>query len=745
MYLIRIKYLLVTCVLMTGECTIAQNEVSRIDSLHNTLSQVDGAARFDVLFELFRLSLGSDMEIARGYAIEASQVAKQIGDTLSIVRSFNALGHVTKELGYPRLSIPYFEQALALARVNNYRSQIMYLLNNLGIANERSANYAKALDYYLESLRIREADLDTASISVALNNIGVLYQSMGDFENSLLYFQRNYDLLKTSKEPDLQLCLINLADVSNSLGKFDQSKKYLSEAFAFCTANLSNCSNSDIARAHNTLGYTYLSTSEFVTAEKEFQVAAALYTELKHPDRTDSYHALALTHYEMGDWDGAIERLTVAQKLAEEMEIPKYRLKNYQLFADIYTAKKDFKRASEYQRRYIELNDEIYNADLIKNIALVQAEHQEAENLRAIAARDQEIINRDEILNFQKKQFLFLGSIAALVTVSAIFFYRAQRKQAKTNAQLEKVNHELEAAQRTIEHKNQELIKNNTELDSHVKARTRELYNSNEAYKKVNEELDNFIYKTSHDIRGPLSSLKGITHLAIREAKEETVVEYLNKLDITADKLNKILTRLQIINQINHANLNPDLIDFNSMVEEIMAVERKRGIPPRMAVNIQITPGIIIFSDKALLQIVLENLIDNAIKFYNDSDRKEPFVNVTISGSDDGVTIKVLDNGIGMRNIKQNEVFRMFVRASERSETGGIGLYLAKLSTEKLGGSIDLNVTADEYTEFLVTLPPDLRSIISVREEKEKELVVERIKLQQRELASAQQKSAKGK
>jgi signal transduction histidine kinase len=395
---------------------------------------------------------------------------------------------------------------------------------------------------------------------------------------------------------------------------------------------------------------------------------------------------------------------------------------------------------------YITLNDEIYNADLIRNIALVQAEHQEAENLRTIAARDQEITDRDKVLNFQKKQFLFLGVIAALVTVLAAVFYRAQKRQARSNAQLEKVNYELEAAKRTvevakrtIENKNQELEISNAELDSHVKERTRELYNSNEAYKKVNEELDNFIYKTSHDIRGPLTSLKGITHLAIREARETSIIDYLNKLELTADKLNKILTRLQIINQINHASLSPDLIDFNTMVEEILAIERKRGIPKRLTINTQIQPGIILFSDKEMLQIVLENLIDNAIKFYNDSDRKEPFVNVTITGDDNGAIIKVLDNGIGIKNIKPNEVFRMFVRASERSETGGIGLYLAKLSTEKLGGTIDLNVTAEQHTEFVVTLPPDLRSIIAAREEKERGLMLDRLKLQQKEFSNSEQ------
>jgi signal transduction histidine kinase len=712
-----------------------------VDSLRAVLPNVERMDRFNVLFELFRISLSKDLKDAESYANEANQIAIVERDTLSIVKSYNALGFIKKEAGHHRLAITYFEKALTLARKNGYKAQVKFLLNNLGLSNALSANYAKALDYHLESLKLREVDNDTVAILVALNNIGVLYQDLEDYENALTYYKRNYDLnMISSKQHDFELSLINLADINNSLARYGQAKKYVEEFFNYCN-DTKNCDNREIAFAHNALGLAYLNSGEYTNAENEFFIAMKLFADLKVPEYANAYYSLALVRYKMNDWQGALEKLTMAQRLAEELEIPKYRLKNYQLFSDIYTQKKDFQRATEYQKMYIALNDEIYSADLIKNIALVQAEHQEAENLRTIAARDQEIINRDEVLNLQKKQFLFLGVIAALVTVLAIVFYRAQRRQARSNELLEKVNYQLEAAQRTIERKNHELVKSNMELDHHVKDRTRELYNSNEAYKKVNEELDNFIYKTSHDIRGPLTSLKGITHLAIREAKDESVVEYLNKLDLTADKLNKILTRLQIINQINHANLNPDLIDFTSMVDEILAVERKRGIPPRMAINIEIAPGIILFSDKALLQIVLDNLIDNAIKFYNDSDRKEPFVNVTIVGSSEGVVIKVLDNGIGLRNIKQNEVFRMFVRASERSETGGIGLYLAKLSTEKLGGNIELNVTAEEYTEFVVTLPPDLRIILSMREEKERELRMERLKLQQRELESTQQNS----
>jgi signal transduction histidine kinase len=78
---------------------------------------------------------------------------------------------------------------------------------------------------------------------------------------------------------------------------------------------------------------------------------------------------------------------------------------------------------------------------------------------------------------------------------------------------------------------------------------------------------------------------------------------------------------------------------------------------------------------------------------------------------------------VGIAQMDREKIFQMFVRASERSETGGIGLYLAKLATEKLGGDINLISTDEKYTEFIVRFPPDLGAIIERRKLEKKERV----------------------
>ena len=135
-------------------------------------------------------------------------------------------------------------------------------------------------------------------------------------------------------------------------------------------------------------------------------------------------------------------------------------------------------------------------------------------------------------------------------------------------------------------------------------------------------------------------------------------------------------------------------------------LEKKKGLPPELKINTDIDPTARIESDKELVRIVLENLIDNAIKFYNDSERVDSFMNIHISPvENDGVKVRVIDNGIGISESSPGKLFQMFSRASERSETGGIGLYITKTATEKIGGKVGLLTTPEGYTEFYVIFP----------------------------------------
>jgi signal transduction histidine kinase len=187
--------------------------------------------------------------------------------------------------------------------------------------------------------------------------------------------------------------------------------------------------------------------------------------------------------------------------------------------------------------------------------------------------------------------------------------------------------------------------------------------------------------------------------------------------------MNTILTRLMIVNQINSSVLLPASINFQEILEEIFAFERKKGLPQRFSLTSDLQPDCSIISDVALVRIILENLIDNAIKFYNTSDRLTPFAKVKLTKEDELVKVSVEDNGIGMSQREGKDIFQMFMRASERSEIGGIGLYLAKIASEKIGGEVKLNHSDSKGSLFEVIFPLDLNEVLRNRSKGEENLI----------------------
>ncbi|MBK5278951.1 MAG: HAMP domain-containing histidine kinase, partial [Bacteroidia bacterium] len=349
--------------------------------------------------------------------------------------------------------------------------------------------------------------------------------------------------------------------------------------------------------------------------------------------------------------------------------------------------------ASLYQSKYISLKDSIYSGELIKNLAKVQTNYEERVNIKTIAEKNEILRLNEEVIKRQRQQAIFIFAIALLILGLATALMWAGKLQRKANRLL---------------------TESRANLARKVDERTAELL-------QANKELDHFIYKTSHDIRGPLATFKGLCMLALTDIKDPVGLGLVKMLDVTADKLNTILSRLLIVNQINTTALKPELINLEACIGEIMVVERKKILPSRLTFQYEIDKDVVLTSDNNLVRIVLENLIDNSLKFYDQSVRVDPFVQVKIWKENDSILFAVTDNGIGIDEDSRKNIFQMFVRASERSQPGGIGLYLCRLAAEKLGGSIELVAMPEKLTRFLVSIPNSLAPITIASLEKEKD------------------------
>jgi signal transduction histidine kinase len=381
----------------------------------------------------------------------------------------------------------------------------------------------------------------------------------------------------------------------------------------------------------------------------------------------------------------------------------------YKLYSRIYHSQNDFQNASLYQSRYIELKDSIYSSDLIKNLTKVQSNFAERENIKTIKEKDEILELRQQLIDRQLSQFVFVVAISLLSLGMVLLLLVTNRKQKQASAV-------IAMARNKIEEQNKQLEDQNKALDKKVKERTVELSESNRQLTDVNTELDNFLYKSSHDLSGPLASLQGLVNLAYMEPKDEFhQLRLLGDLTSQIEKMSKMLSRLSLVSEVNHASLESQKIDIEKALLAVFEFEKKNYQSSNVQLSFKIQGDVELVSDKLLFETIVENLVTNGIKFCNSNNRAQRFVHVEISKAGSMVCIRVSDNGLGIASKPDQDVFRLFMRGSERSETGGVGLYLTKICVNRLGGNIQLEQTSGDGSTFLVQLPCDLTPILEER------------------------------
>ena len=661
-----------------------------IDSLKFQAETGSVAEKAEALMELFLIYRFEDLDSALYYVERSRENALKAADSLMVVRTETAIGYVYNEKGLYQKAIDFYERALERARRNGLRDREKFILNYLGLTNYYYGKYDDALQYHFKSLSLREEEDNKLQIAISCNNIGLVYYQIKDYRNAIEYFLKSLNIKKMIEDDNkIESTLINLGLCYSALEKHDEALANFDRVLSIC--NDRGCDEKIKIEALHGSGLAFYALGNLeqgkVNLQKSYEMAEEGGLKM---NMVNNLHFLARIEKELNNRDKALELLNRAQQLAIETDSRVWVNKNYKLYGEIYSALGDYEQAYAYQIRYDSISGVILNEEVIQNLAEIQIAYQEKENIQTINYQKSEISRRTTLL------FLLLIIILLAVVILTILYRNNQLRQ--------KVNQKLYDANATIEKQNHELTHLNSELEERVKERTRELNASNTALLKSNTELDNFIYKTSHDIRGPLATLQGVCNVALIDIEDEKSIGYFVKLSKTAERLNEILSKLLVINQINNSLISEQLVDFKAMVDELVEECRDSS---RKNINLQvdIEDGLNFKSDQDLLRIILSNLISNAFKFYNTSERIESFVKIEIGQADSQLYIRVIDNGIGIDDHASYKIFEIFSKASDVSDTAGLGLYLVKLAVEKLGGQISLVKSKDNYTQFEASLP----------------------------------------
>src|ERR1051326_4112214 len=230
-----------------------------------------------------------------------------------------------------------------------------------------------------------------------------------------------------------------------------------------------------------------------------------------------------------------------------------------------------------------------------------------------------------------------------------------------------------------------------------------ELKLAEEKLEQSNRELQAFVYKASHDLKGPLESVMGLVNVSRMDVKDQAAAMYLDMIGTSTQKLNHILVELVKAMSIRNSPAANEVIPVEAMISDILSRFHHSPGFSRLDVKVRCALKADFIGNRYVVETILQNLVENAIKYQNTN--RDSFLLIDVSESEGYVEIKVEDNGIGMDKAIREKVFDMYFRGTEISSGSGLGLYLVKIGVEKLKGQISLESESLKGARFTIRLP----------------------------------------
>ncbi len=230
------------------------------------------------------------------------------------------------------------------------------------------------------------------------------------------------------------------------------------------------------------------------------------------------------------------------------------------------------------------------------------------------------------------------------------------------------------------------------------------LIEKNNQLEKINQELDQFVYSVSHDLRSPLMSIKGLISVMELSMQNEVLMkQYLKLIEQSVGRLDDTILEILDYSKNSRIEVQHDEFDIQNLIEEVFQ-DHAHYSNPKIDFGLTLIGSRIVNSDKLRISTLLKNFIGNAVKYRN-KNIDNPFVRVHIKNIESTLTMVIEDNGEGISEENQKKVFNMFYRASNSSSGTGLGLYICKEIIVKMGGSVNLYSELQKGTTIHLTLP----------------------------------------
>jgi two-component system sensor histidine kinase/response regulator len=628
-------------------------------------------------------SMKGDYEKAQKNLDRSKLLYTSIKDDKGLAESYIALGRMYDRIANYNLASFYFSQALEINKRIKNEAGIADSYHNIGMVADNIGKSTSALDNYFKSLSINIKLHDKLSSASNYNNIGEVMKEMEIFPKSMEYYKRAIVIWQASKNiQGVSTGYENIGEVLLLQKKYDEAIPYFNKSMVLTK---DQDDKDGLSQLYNDLGLCYANKKQYAAALDYMAQALKMATDYKLDyDKVVAYNGYATVYNLQQDYKNAYKYASLAKKLADKLGSLGIRSTAALQLSSALGGLNKFAEAFEMRKIYDDLKDSLKSDENVQKLTSFNLESNFREKQRLLAEEHQ---RKDE--QYQQKiqrqgllSAIFFVIILGMIAI-LIVYYKSKRKQQKINIMLEERNNEVV------------LQKNN--LDDQAGK-----------LNELNSLKDRLISVLAHDLRAPLSTLRGLFGLLeddsiTHEQFLSMIPQALKKLEYTSDFLDTLL--FWINSQMD--NFNSSTKSFT--VKEIAAFEvqnyQEQAAQKGIKLIDEVPDLLTVAADPNSIRIVIRNLITNAIKF----SRQDDTINVSAHYQDDKyIILSVKDSGVGMSEKQLNKLFKSKVDSGTgtNNESGtGMGLLFCKDLIEKCNGKIWVESQAGSGTEFFFTLP----------------------------------------
>ncbi len=658
----------------------AKAQQQQIDSLTLAIQQADETKQSELKFKLSQIYANSNP--AKSIDLAQQALEKSTNKT-ELIQINQHLGGLYYRTGNMVKAIDSYRNALQISVESGNETSTAKTQTALGSTYFITGNLSESLNNYLQALRFYEVQNDKTSIVNVLSGLSAIYTKQNNFSKALEYNLKATSIYEASS--DKFKTLMSYDQVGNlylKQGNYTKAKEYYNRSLKLHN-ELNNKAGEASTRIQ--LGNISYESKNYDEAVAQYQRSLIISKQLNMlPLQAANYNGLAQTYEQQKLYDKAIfsakqaEQISKSSNLKIELELA------YETLSRLYKLTSKLDKATTFENLSREIKDSLYNDSTLAQLADLQLRYEGEKNQKKIELqqKEQEILASELLRERQTKNYIAILLLLVLVGLSVfIYLYTQNKKIAKSLAQQKR---ELEQTAIAVTKQKEELGQLNT-----VK--------------------DRFFSIISHDLRNNLTTMKLYFDLVGNKAytpdedTSELTVQISSSVENTIDLLENLLVWAQA--QIKGIEAKPQMLNIHQMVESNFGLlggsAHQKGIHLINQSPLTHTA----FADEDMINLVLRNLVSNAIKFTNTGG------SITVSSTQNETEVKIFvtDTGVGISKAASEKLFTKNINPTTlgtANEKGtGLGLLLCKEFVEQNKGTIGVSSVEGKGSIFEITLP----------------------------------------